>query len=65
MLVGIWAEGVILMRNTDYTLHELFCILYKTGKVVRDSLESKYPNKAKELCGCCIEASNMLITQLN
>ena len=52
MLVGIWAEGVILMRNTDYTLHELFCILYKTGKVVRDSLESKYPNKAKELCGC-------------
>lgn len=53
------------MRNTDYTLHELFCILYKTGKVVRDSLESKYTNKAKELYGCCIEASDILITQLN
>lgn len=53
------------MRNTNYTFHELFYILYKTGKVVRDSLESKYPHKAKELNGCCIEASDILITQLN
>lgn len=53
------------MRNNNYTLHELFCILYKTGKTVRKCLESKYPNKAKELYGCCIEASDILITQLN
>ncbi len=53
------------MRNNNYTLHELFCILYKTGKTVRECLESKYPNKAKELYGCCIEASDILITQLN
>lgn len=53
------------MRNNNYTLYGLFCILYKTGKVVRDYLESKYPNKAKELYGCCIEASDMLNLQLN
>lgn len=63
--VCIWVKGGHLIRNNNYTLHELFCILYKTGKVVRDSLESKYTNKAKELYGCCIEASDILITQLN
>lgn len=46
------------MRNTDYTLHELFCILYKTGKVVRDSLESKYPNKAQNCDGWVIYYDN-------
>ena len=53
------------MRNNDYTLYEIYCILYKVGKSIRNFLEKEYPNNTPELYGCCIEASELHLLELN
>ncbi len=53
------------MKNNDYTLYELTTLLYKVGKSIRDFLEKEYPNNIPELYGCCIEASGLLLLELN